>query len=316
MSRNAPRKGSLQFYPRKRASKFLPRVNYKFLSSDKPILGFIAYKVAMASMLIKDSTPDSLTKNKQITIPVTILETPPMKIFSARFYKYNLLTNEVILENPDKELKRVIKLPKQIKNKLDNIKPETYDNIRILAYSVVKKTSIKKKPDITEFALSGDVNTKLEFIKNNIGKEISATDILKDLNLVDVKGLTKGKGFSGPVKRFGISLKSHKSEKGVRNVGAIGSFNPSRVTFRTPMAGHLGMFTRTTYNKKVLESGKIQEKDINPSEGFRHFGKIKTDYIILQGSVPGSSKRQLLITVPLRPTKYQLKKKYEAGMLV
>ena len=101
MSTNAPRKGSLQFYPRKRARKFLPRVNWKTITSNTPILGFIAYKVGMASMLAKDSTPDSLTKNKQITIPATILEIPPIKIYSVRFYKNNQLINEVILENPD-----------------------------------------------------------------------------------------------------------------------------------------------------------------------------------------------------------------------
>jgi len=70
--------------------------------------------------------------------------------------------------------------------------------------------------------------------------------------LVDIRGLTIGKGLQGPVKRFGITLKAHKSEKGQRSVGAIGSFHPTRVTFRVPRAGQLGMFTRVTYNNKLL----------------------------------------------------------------
>ena len=86
----SPRKGSLQFYPRKRARKILPRINSKPLPQDKEGLsGFIAYKVGMATALVKDTTPKSLTLNKQILIPVTLLEAPSMKIFSVRFYKNN-----------------------------------------------------------------------------------------------------------------------------------------------------------------------------------------------------------------------------------
>lgn len=315
MSKSAPRKGSLQIWPRKRAKKFLPRVNFKHLDSPNPLLGFIGYKAAMASMLVKDSTPDSLTKNKNITIPVTILELPPIKIYSARFYKNNQLINEITLENPDKETKKILKNPKSFK-KIEDIKEEDYDDVRILAYSVVKRTSIKKKPDVAEIALSGDTKSKLEFIKNNAGKEISGLDILKDLKLIDIRGLTKGKGFQGSVKRFGLTLRDHKSEKGRRGPGSIGPVNPSRISFRVPMAGQMGMHTRVTYNKKVLQSGKITETDINPSQGFKHFGKLKTEYIILQGSVQGPSKRQVLLTPALRPTKYQEKKNYEPIKLV
>ena len=41
MKINAPRKGSLQFWPRKRANKFLPSVNWKAINSDKKLKGFI-----------------------------------------------------------------------------------------------------------------------------------------------------------------------------------------------------------------------------------------------------------------------------------
>ncbi len=48
------------------------------------LLAFIAYKVGMKSAIVKDNTPDSLTKDKRIVVPVTLLECPPMKIFSIR----------------------------------------------------------------------------------------------------------------------------------------------------------------------------------------------------------------------------------------
>jgi len=77
------------------------------------------------------------------------------------------------------------------------------------------------------------------------------------------------------------------------------------------MAGQMGFFTRTSYNHKIILLDNIDTKNINLGEGFRHFGKIKTDYIVLFGSVQGPKKRQLLITSALRPTRWQVKKNYE-----
>ena len=118
-TRKSPRKGSLQFWPRKRANKFLPRVNWGAIPSDKSknLKGFICYKAGMASAYVKDNTPDSMTKDKPITIPVTILECPSIKIFSVRFYKNNKVSKDILAETLDKELKRKVKIPKTNKTK-------------------------------------------------------------------------------------------------------------------------------------------------------------------------------------------------------
>jgi large subunit ribosomal protein L3 len=305
-TRKSPRKGSLQFWPRKRASKFLPRINWNAISSGKNLQGFICYKAGMKSCLVKDNTPDSMTKDKEITIPTTILECPPMKIFSVRFYKKGIVQTEVLGKNLDKELKRKVKLTKKNKE-IDSIKADEYDDIKVICYSIVKKTNIKKKPDLSEIAIKGDFNEKMNFIKENLGKELSILDVFEKNELVDLRGLTKGKGLCGPVKRFGIKLKRAKSEKGRRRPGNIGPWHPARVTFRVPMAGQLGMFTRLVYNNKIIDSGKANEKLKN----IKNFGDIKTDYIIVNGSIQGSAKRQLLITAPLRENKKQSKKNYE-----
>jgi large subunit ribosomal protein L3 len=301
---NSPRKGSLQYWPRKRASKFLPSVNWSALKSDSKLKGFICYKAGMASAFVKDESPNSMTKGKKIVIPVTIIECPTMKIFSVRLYKYGKVAKEFLAENLDKELKRKLKLPKTAK-KMGEL--EGYDDVKVLCYSVVKKTGIKKTPDLNEIAMGGSYEDKIKFVKDNLGKEISVSNIFEKGKLVDVRGLTTGKGLVGPVKRFGITLKSHKSEKGQRKVGAIGSFHPTRVTFRVPRAGQLGMFTRVTYNNKIIDMGKSEDK----FKGIKNFGDVKTDYIVVNGSIQGASKRQLLITTPLRPTKKQLRKNYE-----
>jgi len=325
--RSTPRAGSLQFYPRVRAKKSLPRASWSSLSKDETnLLGFICYKVGMKSAYVKDNGAHSLTKGKRVTIPVTILECPSMKILSVRFYNGTKLVGEVLSPNLDKELKRKLKLPNKgsttsdgkvgttskdaVSRKIEDFKDEDYDNIRLIMYSQVKKTNIKKKPDISEIGLSGSKAEQLEFVKANISKEISIKDVFNK-GLVDVRGITVGKGTQGPAKRFGLRLRNHKSEKGVRGPGSGGPWHPARVEFTQPMAGQMGYFNRVSLNKVILFSENIKDKNINQKQGFKKYGEIKTDYIILTGSVQGPSKRQLLITAPYRESKNQLKKNYE-----
>ena len=306
-----PRHGSLQFFPRVRAKKIMPRVNWNAVSAgkkEKGMLGFIGYKVGMMSAYLRDNTPHSLTKGQRIIIPVTIIECPTLKILSVRFYKYGKVIGEVLNQNLDKELKRKIKMPKKVNKKLEDF--SDFDDVRVVAYSQVKKTGIKKSPDILEIGLSGTAGEKLDWVKNNLSKEISIKDVLKE-GIVDVHGITKGKGLQGTIKRFGLTLKAHKSEKGRRTLGSGGPWHPSRVDFTQPRAGQMGFFTRVVYNNKIVNVGNISEKDINPSSGFKHFGKIKTDYLILRGSIQGPVKRALVIAAPLRASKKRSKLNYD-----
>ncbi len=314
------RAGSLQYWPRKRAGRILPRINWDFLesiSSENGCLGFICYKVGMKSAVMKDETPNSMTKQKNIIHPVTILECPNCKIFSVRFYKNNNLVKEVLNDNLEKNLKRKVKIPK-VKNekKIDSIleemiKKNDFDNIRVIFYTLVNKTGIKKTPDIIEMGLGGKIEDKINFIKENINKEIQVGDFFKVEQLIDIRGITKAKGIQGPVRRFGISLRNHKSEKGVRKPGSIGPWHPAHLTFRVPFAGQLGHFHRSIYNLMIVDSENIDKKNINPGEGFKNYGKIKTNYLVVLGSVSGNEKSPLMITIPIRKTKEQSKTKYK-----
>src|SRR3989338_3596939 len=318
--RKSPRKGSLQFWPRKRAEKFLPSVNWNAIDSNglnssstkHKIKGFIGYKVGMMSASISDTTPNSLTIKKRIIVPATIISVPSMKIFSVRFYKQGVVASEVLSDNIDKELKKRLKLPKaksDFSKKIEAIKSESYDDITVIAYSQVKKTGIKKTPDLIELGLNGNSNEKLNFVKENINRELNVNDVFSKGELVDVRGLTKGHGFSGTVKRYGIKLKRKKSEKGQRRPGSLGPWHPARVDFRALLAGQLGMFTRIVYNNKIIDIGNSEKgKTLN---GIKNFGDVDGEYIVVKGSVQGPAKRQIIITEALRPTKKQLKKKYE-----
>lgn len=308
------RSGSLQFWPRKRARRILPSVNWKMVlkavKDKKGLLGFIGYKVAMTSVSAKDVTEDSMTKSKMVVVPATIIECPVLKIYSIRFYKHGVVVKDVVVSN-DKLLKKRVKVPKQAK-KIEDSEID-YDDIRVIVYSDAKSAGInKKKPDMIELALGGSKEEKLNFVKGKIGKDISISEVFsKDDKLVDVRGVTKGFGTQGPVKRFGISLKSHKSEKGQRRPGSLAPWHPARVTFRAPMAGQTGYHSRIVYNNSILQVGKISEKDINKKGGFHKYGNIKTEYLILRGSIPGPRKRQVVVTPAIRPTRKKAKLNFE-----
>jgi len=285
-------------------------VNWEAINSDssKNLKGFICYKVGMKSAYVKDSTSDSMTKGKKIIVPVTILECPTIKILSVRFYKNGIVVNEILAENLDKELNRKIKIPKSKKGKIEDVKSEEYDDVKVIVYSQTKKTNIKKNPDIAEIGLVGSNEEKINFVRENLNKEISVADAFEKGQLIDFRGLTKGKGLSGPVSRFGITLKQHKSEKGRRRPGSIGPWHPARTTFRSPQAGQLGMFTRVVYNNKIIGIGKSSGNEL---KNIKNYGDIKNDYLVVLGSVQGPAKRQLIATSSLRETKKQKKKNFE-----
>ncbi|MBT6690090.1 50S ribosomal protein L3 [archaeon] len=307
---NGIHSGSLQFYPRVRAKKIIPSVNWRPLDKEGVgFMGFVGYKVGMISVWAKDNGADSMTKGKKVVVPATVLECPAMRIYSVRFYKDGKVAKDVVVSN-DKSLKRSVKVGKSV-GKIDDA--QEFDDVRVVMSSGVDKTGIgKKKLDLIEVGVSGDKDAKLAFIKENVGKDISVGDVFSD-GLVDVRGVTKGYGTSGPVKRFGIALKDHKSEKGQRRPGSLAPWHPARVTFRAPQAGQHGYFSRVSYNSMILKIGSVGsgEDGINRKGGFKNYGKVKNDYLILKGSVHGPAKRGIFVTTALRPTKYTAKQKFE-----
>ena len=295
-----PRAGSLQFWPRKRAKRIYPGIrSWSKLDATK-LLAFLGYKVGMTHVQVQEINPalkSALLKN----YPVTIIECPPIKLFSIRFYKNTDYREEVITEvlasNLNKELKRKINLPKQIKSAY----PENYDNIRVLVYTQPRLAYGKKKPEILEIAISGNKEEKLNYAKSLLNKEIKIDEIFKNNQYVDVHAITKGYGFQGSVKRHHVDLRSHKSEK-KRRGNIFGSQTPGKIHWGMPMPGQHGFHRRTEYNKLLLKIGN-DLKEINQKAGFHKYGFIKNDYVLIKGSIPGSKKRLIIFTEPLRNKK-------------
>lgn len=292
-----PRAGTMQFWPRVRASRAYAKVRHWFNNSDQTILGFAGYKAGMTHIQYPKTVKN---KTFNVNIPVTIIECPPLKPLSLRFYiktPYgSRVVSQLFSKNLDKSLSKKITMPKKTKDSM----PENFDEIRLAVYTQPKLTGIgKKKPEIFEIGIKNE----LEFAKSLLEKDsIPVSEVLKVGQVIDVRGITKGKGFQGTVKRFGISLKSHKSEKKRRSVGNLGPFTPRKVDWRVPQTGQLGFHQRTEFNKTILKLGS-DPQEVNQKGGIKHYGLVKNDYVLVKGSVPGPSKRLIMLTSSARGTK-------------
>ena len=137
-------------------------------------------------------------------------------------------------------------------------------------------------------------------------KEILLSSVFAEGDLFDAKVITKGKGFQGPVKRFGIHIRESKSEKAIRNPGSLGPWKgQGGIMWRVAHAGKMGYHQRTEYNKQVL---KIVEdaKEIEVASGVHKYGMPKNPVVLVKGSLGGSKKRLVVMQQPIR-----LKKKPE-----
>ena len=298
-----PRAGSMQFHPRARSKTSFPRVRNWVASKDAKLLGFAGYKVGMTHVLITDNRQHSMTKNQDIFYPVTVVECPPIKTHSIRFYKKTnygkKIVSEILAENDDKELGRKL-LPSKKKEK----EATDFDYVRLVCHTQPKLTDIGKKiPDVFEIAIGGNKEQQLAFAKEKLGKEITVSDVFKEGQQVDIHAITTGKGTQGPMRRFGIALRHHKSEKSRRNPGSLGAWRgQGHIMWRVAHAGKMGYHLRTEYNKQVLKIGSKPE-EINVKGGFIQYGNVKNTYVLLKGSVGGTQKRLIRFNEAMRAKK-------------
>ena len=308
-----PKSGSMQFYPRVRAKRLYPSVS-SYPSEEKPRpMAFAGYKAGNLHVILTDMKKGSPTFGKQISTAATVLDCPPLKAIGVRAYRKTTEGLQVMKEAMAKELPKFLSRKIKVgKYKTDEILAEIEKSLgnvvrlRLLVSTQPDLSGVgKKTPEIFEVEVGGtDAKEKLEFAKQMLGKEIKLADIVKEGELVDVIAVTKGKGTVGPVKRYGVKIQNRHAKQKRRHVGAIAAQTPRRVLWTSRMAGQLGTFTRTELNKRVLKIGEGTE--INPKSGFLRYGLIKGSYLLLQGSVPGSKKRLVVVRTAIRPTKLKM----------
>ena len=311
--KSAPKHGSLAYLPRGRAKRPVGRIRFWPKVEEGPtLLGFMGYKAGMTQLLMVEDKPNSLDFGKETSHPATVLDVPPIIVFAIRAYtkdQYGLHTfTEAWMKNPPKDFDRALVLPEEFntEEKLTKIEEniEEIAEIRILAATQPRLVAVpKKKPDITEIKVDGgQIKEQFEYAKSLLGKPVSITDVFKEGHFMDVVSITKGKGFQGPVKRWGIKILPRKSRKTKRGVAAIGPWKPARVLYTVPRAGQMGYHQRTEYNKRILKIG-IDGKTVTPKGGFLNYGEVKGTYILVDGSLPGPAKRLVRLRHPARPPK-------------
>lgn len=139
----------------------------------------------------------------------------------------------------------------------------------------LSKNSISLKKHLKEFRIE---SSELETLE--LGKEFSV-DLFEEGQLVDVSGVSKGKGFAGTVKRWNFATQdaTHGNSLAHRKPGSIGQCQtPGRVWKGKKMSGHMGHETKT------IQSLELMGTD------------VENNLLYVKGAVPGFNGSTLKIT--------------------
>ena len=335
--RSKPRRGSMGYSPRKRANRQFSRISSwpESDSSEIRVQGFAGWKAGMTHVLIRDNNPHSPSAQQEVRKAVTVIEAPPMSVLAVRGYRmtpYGMQTageawhdsdggpeglmprlanqsrGERDAEEGRKPSKRAGRIPvregSSPEEALKALREADLCEVRMIVSTqpaLVKSVS-SKTPEIMEVALAGGDNAaKLDWAEEKMGGTITLDDVYQTGQEIDVAGVTKGKGWQGSIKRWGIKLLSHKNSKRRRQGGNMGDFGTRYVRKTIRQAGQVGYHNRTELNKRILRISDPGESDITPAGGFLNYGEVTNPYMLIQGSLPGPSKRMLRFRDAIRP---------------
>ncbi|RLN27540.1 60S ribosomal protein L3 [Panicum miliaceum] len=279
-----PRHGSLGFLPRKRSSRHRGKV--KSFPRDDPkkpchLTAFLGYKTGMThcatlSEEVRRRFNKNWCKSKK-------------KAFTKYALKYDSDAGK-----------------KEIQLQLEKMKKYA-SVVRVIAHTQIRKMKglKQKKAHLMENQVNGGtIADKVDFGYKFFEKEVPVEAVFQKDEMIDIIGVTKGKGYEGVVTRWGVTRLPRKTHRGLRKVACIGAWHPARVSYTVARAGQNGYHHRTEMRKKVYKIGKAgveshnastdfdrTEKDITPMGGFPHYGIVKGDYVMIKGGCVGPKKR-------------------------
>jgi large subunit ribosomal protein L3 len=72
--------------------------------------------------------------------------------------------------------------------------------------------------------------------------------------------------------------------------------------YTVPRAGQRGFHQRIEYNKRIMIMSNTEKNEvkINPDGGFKHFGVVNGDFVVVKGSVPGTYRRLIKLRSQIR----------------
>jgi len=341
---SAPRHGSKGFLPKKRSKRH--RGKCKAFPKDDPskpvhLTAFIGYKAGMTHIVREVDRPGSKTNKKEVVEAVTIVETAPMvcvgmvgyietptglrsfkTIFAEhlseeckrRFYKnWSNSKKKAFTTYARKWAEESGK--KQIESDIAKIK-KYCKVVRILAHTQTKLLRKRqKKAHLMEIQLNGgSIADKVDWAREKFEQPIPVSSVFDQDELIDIIGVTKGRGVKGVTSRWHTKKLPRKTHKGLRKVACIGAWHPSRVQYSVARAGQKGYHHRTEINKKIYriglgihtKDGKVvknnaatefdpTEKTITPVGGFPHYGDVRNDFIMIRGAIVGPRKRVITL---------------------
>ncbi len=136
------------------------------------------------------------------------------------------------------------------------------------------KAGVEAAEVMREFPVPADVAAQFQ-----AGAAVGA-DIFQAGQMVDVTGVTQGKGFAGTIKRhnFGSQRASHGNSRSHNVPGSIGmAQDPGRVFPGKRMAGHMGAVRSTVQNLEVVR--------VDAERGL----------LLVKGAVPGAKGGQVMV---------------------
>jgi len=312
-----PRKGSLGYGPRKRATDEVPRIR-SWPDDDGAAApqGFAGYKAGMTHVVMVNDEADSPREGMEESVPVTVVEVPPMRAVSLRAYQDTPYGQKPVTEvwatEFHEDLDRALDLPAENTFEEDSealralIDDGEVDDLRLITHTAPGENSNipKKKPDIMETRVGGGslderADFALELLED--GGEHRFGDVFRAGEYADASGITKGKGTQGPVKRWGVQKRKgkHARQGWRRRIGNLGPWNPSRVRSTVPQQGQTGYHQRTELNKRIIAIGEGDDASVDG--GFVDYGEVDGDYVLIKGSLPGPNKRLLRFRPAIRP---------------
>jgi len=119
-----------------------------------------------------------------------------------------------------------------------------------------------------------------------LGQVIKAEEMFNAGDMVDVTGISKGKGFQGVIKRWNQSRgpMGHGSQYH-RGVGSLGTMRPMHVIKGKHMPGHMGNVQRTVQNLEIVSVD------------------VENNVILIKGNVPGPKNSYIVIRETVKANK-------------
>jgi len=306
-----PRRGSLAYLPRGRAKSMEARIRtWPDIVSEQPkLLGYAGFKVGCIQIVSIDDREKTPNHGKQLVSLGTVVATPPISVIGIRGYYEDIdgahaLFDVYSIDMP-KEVSRLFTLkPKEgTLERAEKMLNRTSELYAIVAVLPNNGGISQKKPYVFEVAVKGgDIKKQFDFLKSLFGKQVKVEEVFELGSSVDVASITKGKGWEGPITRWGVKKKQHKSRKSVRALGTLGPISPASIMYTVPRAGQRGFHQRVEYNKRIMIMSNTDKDDfkINPNGGYKHYGFVNGDFVVLKGSVPGTYRRLVKFRTQVR----------------